>query len=140
MVSDGDGFQRAVRYLGEHQAVLLATAIDAEGLTLAVFKRGESDPEQWAPYSLLFQQTNEGLLRKTRDENCVDRLDLVFGPNRLVIVKIENYSLLVLCRHEDDELLGIRITQAADIIRKYASERYGHLMPSVTEERYVSNS
>ena len=140
MVGDGDGFDRAVRYLGEHQAVLLATAVDAEGLTLSVFRRGEAEADRWAPYSLLFQQANEGLLKRNKDENNIDRLDLVFGPHRLVIVKIENYSLLVLCRHEDDELLGIRITQAADIIRKYASERYGHLSPSVTEERYVSNT
>ena len=140
MFGEGDGFHRAVQYLGEHQAVLLATAVDFEGLTLAAFKREDYDPEQWAPYTLLFQETNRQLLRKNKDESDIERLDLTFGPRRLVIVNIENYSLMVLCRHEDDELLGIRITQAAEIIKKYTSERYGHLKPSVTEERYVSNT
>ena len=140
MLGEGDGFQRAVRYLGEHQAVLLATAVDFEGLTLAAFRREGCDAEQWAPYTLLFKEANRQLLKKNKDESDIERLDLVFGPRRLVITNVDNYNLLVLCRHEDDELLGIRITQAADIIKKYASERYGHLKPSVTEEQYVSNT
>jgi len=140
MLGESDGFQRAVSYLGEHQAVLVAAAVDVEGLTMAKFEREGCDPEQWAPYTLLFQENNESLLKKNGDDNHIDRLDLLFGPRRLVVVKVDNFNLLVLCRHEDDELLSIRISQAADMIKKYASERYGHLMPAVTEERYVSNT
>ena len=140
MVGEGDGFHRAVRYLGEHHAVLLATAVDHEGLTLATFQRENYDPELWAPYSLLFREANEKILKKIKDDSGVGRLDLIFGSRRLVVVNLEDVNLLVLFRHEDDELLGIRIMQAADMIRKYTSERYGHLKPSSTEERYVSNS
>lgn len=140
MLGESDGFHRAVRYIGEHHAVLLAAVVDFEGLTMATFQRDGCDPELWAPYSLLFREANDRLLKKINDDNGVGRLDLIFGPRRLVIVNVDSVNLLVLFRHEDDELLGIRIMQAADMIRKYVSERYGHLKPSSTEERYVSNS
>lgn len=137
---DIDGFERAVRYLGEHQAVVLAAVVDREGLTLAVFKRGEIDSERWAPFSLMFREANERLLERNADDFGVEHLDMVFSSGRLVSLKIIDLSLLVLSNHEEDELLRIRIKQAADIIRKYTSERYGESLPSGTEERYVSST
>jgi hypothetical protein len=136
-----DGFDRAVRYLGEHHAVLLAAVVDSEGLTMGSFKRDGYDPDQWAPYSLLFRSANEELLeRHSQGEHNITQLDLTFGPFRLVVVNLENFNLLVLFNHDEDDLLGIRINQAADLIRKYTSERYGSLLSSGTEERYVSST
>jgi hypothetical protein len=137
---DIDGFCRAVRYLGEHHAVLLATVVDGEGLTMAKFVRDGFDVECWAPLTLLLQDANKTILKRNSELSALDQIDLTFGNRRLVIVRVEDFDLLVLSNHEDDELLRIRTTQAADMIRKYTSERYGTSLPSGTEERYVSNT
>lgn len=137
---DINGFERAVRYLGEHQAVLIATVIDKEGLTMAAFRREDGDPEGWAPLSLLFQQANEKLLDRNEEKSKLNHLDLAFGTKRLVIARVSGFNLLVLCKREEDELLNVRIIQASDIIRKYSSERYGNSLPASTEEQYVSNT
>jgi len=137
---DTNGFERAVRYLGEHHAVVLASVIDREGLTTAVFRRGDADPEAWAPMSLLFRQTVAEVLRRERENNGPDRLDMTFGQLKLAITRIEDFNLLVLSHQETDDLLGIRITQATDIVKRFISERYGSLLSSRPEEQYVSNT
>ncbi|MCX6827018.1 MAG: hypothetical protein NTV06_07120 [candidate division Zixibacteria bacterium] len=133
-----NGFERAVRYLGEHHAVLIAATVDREGLLLSSFKRNNFEPKKWAPLSLLFQQANEKILRRN-EEGGPDRLELSFGKMKLVIVKVSQFNLLILSNREEDDLLGIRILHAVDMIRKYASERYGQLWSSSPEEKYVSN-
>jgi len=135
-----NGFERAVRYLGEHHAVILASVIDMEGLTLASYRKGQIDPEAWAPLALLFHQSNEKILNRNETGATADRLDLFFGSRKLTACRDKNFNLLVLADREDDELIGIRIVQAADMIRKYLSERYGKLLLPSTEEQYVSNS
>jgi predicted regulator of Ras-like GTPase activity (Roadblock/LC7/MglB family) len=137
---DTNGFERAVRYLGEHHSVKLATVVDREGLTMATFARGEIDVEQWAPFSLLFEQTNESVLKRKGENMKLDELRLSFHDLRIEITNIEDFSLLVLSDREDDDLLKIRIVQATDMIRKYSSERYGKLLSAVTEEQHVSNT
>ncbi len=137
---DTNGFERAVKYLGEHHAVELATVVDSEGLTLATFKRGEIDPEQWAPFSLLFQESNERVLNRKGENTKLDQLRLSFNDLRIEITNIKDFSLFVLSDREDDDLLKIRIVQATDMIRKYSSERYGNLLSAVTEEQHVSNT
>jgi hypothetical protein len=139
-VHDMNGFERAVKYLGEHHAVLLATVVDREGLAMASFRRGDADPEEWAPLSLLFQHSNRSILKRIKEGKNPDRVDLAFGARKLTIMQTYNFNLLVLSNRDEDDLLGIRITQAAEIIRKYASERYGHLLPASPEEKYVSNT
>lgn len=137
---DTNGFERAVKYLGEHHAVIVAAVVDHEGLTMATFERTVESSEKWTAYSLLFQKMNEDLLAKNDNENHINNLDLTFGTNRLTIMKIDVFNLLVLSNNEEDDLLNIRITQAADIIRKYTSERYGRLLSKGTEEQYVSST
>ncbi len=137
---DTNGFERAVKYLGEHHAVKLAMVVDGEGLTLATFKRGEIDPEQWAPFSLLFQESNEGVLSRKVENTKLDQLRLSFHDSRIEITNIKDFSLFVLSDREDDDLLKIRIVQATEIIRKYSSERYGNLLSAVMEEQHVSNT
>jgi hypothetical protein len=137
---DLNGFERAVRYLGEYHAVLLAVVVDSEGLSTAVFRRGEIDPDRWTPLTLLFQESARKLLERNAEGSQLEYLDFAFDSRKLAIAKAGGFSLLVLSAHEEDDLLGIRITQAVDIVRKYSSERYGHLLSAVTEEQYVSST
>ncbi|MBN2226429.1 MAG: hypothetical protein JW763_03610 [candidate division Zixibacteria bacterium] len=137
---DTNGFERAVRYLGEHHAVALAAVIDREGLTTAVFRRGDADPDAWAPMSLLFRQAVADVLRRQVTNDGPDRMDITFTQKKLAITRIGDFNLLVLSQQETDDLLGIRITQATDIVKRFISERYGKVLSSRPEEQYVSNT
>jgi predicted regulator of Ras-like GTPase activity (Roadblock/LC7/MglB family) len=136
-----NGFERAVRYLGEHHAVHLAAVVDCEGLPLAVFKRGDIDPDRWTPMARVFQDSNEQQLNRRGETNGIDEFSICFGAHRLAMVKINNFNLLVLSQQDEDDLLKIRLTQASDVVRKYSSERYsGLLMAGAEEQKYVSST
>jgi predicted regulator of Ras-like GTPase activity (Roadblock/LC7/MglB family) len=135
-----NGFDRAVKYLGEHHAVRLAAVVDYEGLTLASFSRRIDDVGRWAAYAPLFQNANNDLLERFGRDGRMSDFEMSFGQNKLSLIQVHDFSLLVLANKEEDDLLNIRITQAAEMIRKYYSERYGDLLPQGTEERYVSST
>lgn len=137
---DTNGFERAVKYLGEHHAVILAVVVDHEGLAMASYKRGEIDPDEYAPLSLLIKERNVNLLNKWEGEVSPDRIDIVFGDKKMSLSRACDFYLLVVSKQEMDDLLGIRVTQAVDIIRRYVSERYGELLPSRPEEKYVPSA
>jgi predicted regulator of Ras-like GTPase activity (Roadblock/LC7/MglB family) len=137
---DLNGFERAVRYLGENHVVNLAAIIDNEGLTVASFKRGQANPDIWAPMSLLLQQTNKAILSRNEKDALPDKMDISFGQKKLTIVFDGKFNLLVLADRGEDELIGIRTAQAVDMIKKYMSERYGNILSHSPEEQYVSNS
>ncbi len=137
---DTDGFARSVRYIGEHHSVKLAAVVDFEGLTMSSFSRNEIDVEEWAPLALLFDEANTKILNRLSDVTGPERLDITFGQDKLYALKISEYTLLVLSSREDDDLLGIRLAQASDMISKYVSERYGKLLSASPEEKYVSST
>lgn len=141
MVEKGaDGFARAVKYIGEHHSVKLATVVDYEGLTMSSFSRNDADVEEWAPLALLFNEANTKVLNRFSDVTGPERLDITFGQDRLYAIKVSQFTLLVLSDREDDDLLGIRLAQGSDIISKYVSERYDKLMSANPEEKYVSST
>ncbi len=137
---DADGFARAVRYIGEHHSVKLATVVDIEGLTMSSFSRNDVNVEEWAPLALLLEEANTKILNRMSDVTGPERLDITFGQDKLYALKIAEYTLLVLSGREDDDLLGIRLAQASDMISKYVSERYGKLLSASPEEKYVSST
>lgn len=142
MVGQGvNGFDRAVSYIGEHHAVMIAAVVDHEGLTMATFKRQGFDVDIWAPYALLIKSSNQDLINRFDDGRSLSEIEMSFGGKRLTITKAGQLSLVVLANREEDDLLNIRIAQGAEIIKKYMSDRYGKLMSESTEEQqYVSDT
>ncbi len=137
---NADGFDRAVRYIGEHHAVKLAAVVDEEGLMVGSFSRGGINAEDWAPLALLFKEANKKIINRYYKTSEPERLDLTFGQNRLFSVRVSPFTLLVLSGREDGDLLGIRLVQASDIISKYVSERYDKSMSVSPEEKYVPSA
>jgi len=137
---DSNGFNRAVKYIGEHHSVKLATVVDFEGLTMASFSRDGIDIEDWAPFALVFEEANKAILERFSEKNEPERIDLTYSDGKLHVIKIREFNLLVLSTREDDDLLGIRLAQASDIIRKYISERYDKLLSVSPEEKYVPST
>jgi hypothetical protein len=134
-----NGFDRAVRYVGEHGSVFLVAVVDNEGLLLANFRRGNFLPEDWAPLALVFLDANTGVLIKNR-LGAPDKIDMIIADKRIVITREKMFSLLVLSERISDETLSIRINQAMDLIRKYTAERYGRKSEKNAEKIHVSST
>lgn len=135
------GFDRAVRYIGEHGAVQMAAVVDHEGLLLARYSRSSFDPEDYAPLArMLFEINQATLIRSSFNMSELDRIDLGLKKERLVVCKEDLFSVLIIAERQSDDLLNIRINQGLDIINKYVDERYGRLETSNVEKKYVSGT
>ncbi len=137
--SDLNGFERAVRYVGEHHTVHLAAVVDGEGLLLANYRRGDIASEDWAPLALLFVQSNGQLTRRWK-LSAPERLNLVLKDKRISVAAIGDRFLMVIAERESDDLLNIRINQALEIVRKYVDERFGGSSNAYTETAHVSSA
>lgn len=137
---DQNGFERAVRYLGEQGAIKLAAVVDHEGLTMATYRHSDIDPDLWTPLAELFKERNIDVLNRNYQAPGLQRIDLYLEHERIFILAVDRMSIIVVSNREDDELVGVRLHQAAEMVRKYVSERYGKLMSAGTEEKYVSST
>jgi len=133
---DTNGFERAVRYIGEHSSVHLACVIDREGLLLASFKRGEIVPEDWAPLAELFVLGNKAVLDR-HGLGSPQKIEVTLREKRVVIAWDELFSLMVISERQSDDFLNIRINQAMELISKYFAERYSPKAATKLERVYV---
>lgn len=140
VVDDENQFEKAVTYLSEAASVKMAVLTDEEGLTLARFNRCNEDVDVWAPLAMVLEEHNRGVLNQYRRGGDPEKIDITTRSGRILVRRIEHVILVVLAEHDADETLLIRIAQAADMIRKYMSERYSPALFARVEERYVSNS
>jgi len=136
---DINGFDRAVRYIGEHGSVSLACVVDHEGLLVSSFKRGEVEPEDWAPMALLFIEGNAMVLKRS-DLECPDRIEIIFMERRITVAREQGFALMVIAEQQSDNLLNIRINQAIDIVGRFVTERYGQQSRANVEKTYVSST
>jgi predicted regulator of Ras-like GTPase activity (Roadblock/LC7/MglB family) len=133
-------FERAVAYIGESASVKMALLVDEEGLTLAGFSRCDEDFELWAPLSIILENNNRRVLQHYNRGGDPDKIDIGTRNARIILRRIEHVTLMILAEQNIDETILIRIAQAADMVRKYMSERYSPALFARVEERYVSNS
>ncbi|HVP07255.1 MAG TPA: hypothetical protein VMS71_05380 [Candidatus Acidoferrum sp.] len=134
-----NGFDKAVRYIGEYGSVYMAAVVDNEGLTLGHFCRGSVNAEDWAPLALVLMEIN----RAVTDRNHMgspDKLDLLLSEHRVVVSRDKAFALMVVSERQADETLNIRINQGMEMIRKYAAERYGHKLETNAERIHVSST
>jgi len=122
-VKEPSAFEKAVNYIGEHGSVKVAAVVDLEGLLLANFCRGGVEADEWSPYAPVFFAQNEIVLERTEISNP-EKIDIIMSDHRLTVARDSAFYLMVLAERQADDLLGIRITQAMEMIRKYISERY----------------
>jgi len=137
---DDNQFERAVAYIGESGTVKLALLVDEEGLPLARFSRCSEDPDLWAPLAIILDGRNRNLLHHYRGGGVPEKIDVSTGTERIILKRIDHVTLMVLSEHNADETIHIRIAQAADMVRKYMSERYSPALFARVEEHYVSHS
>jgi predicted regulator of Ras-like GTPase activity (Roadblock/LC7/MglB family) len=139
-VDDDNQFEKSVHYLGESGAVRMALVVDHEGLPLAQFNRSEEDVEVWAPLAVLIESNSGRLLNAYGSVGALDKIDFSTGKYRLILHRVRYVTLMILCETGVDETIHIRIAQAAEMIRKFISEKYSPAMFARVEEQYVSNT
>ncbi len=133
---DTNGFDRATRYIGEVNSVCLAAVVDREGLVLGHFKRGMTDAEALAPFSLLFSDTSCQVLKRV-GWGSPEKIDILLHDKRIVVAREETFSLMVVAHRQVEDLLTIRINRGLESIKKYMEERYTQKVPLNTERTYV---
>ena len=131
-----NGFERAMRYLGEDGSVSFAGVVDGEGLLMANFKRHDAVPEDLAPLSLVLFEANWSVLRG-RDFAGLQKVDLSLDDQRVIVAFESGYHLMVVANENSDDVLNVRINQALEMIRKYVEERYPMAPIHNAESEYV---
>lgn len=137
--SETNGFEKAVNYIGEHGSVQLAAVVDREGLLLASFVRGETLAEDIAPLAVTLLERNV-VLTEELGAGSLDRIDLHMEEIRLVVVEIDQVSLMTIAQIQTDDLLNIRINQGMEMIKKQLAERYGQTVFARAETEHVSST
>lgn len=135
----GNGFERAVRYIGGDASVLMAAVIDHEGLLLGQFSRNQLDCEDWAPYALTLFEVNNRVL-SAGQWGRAEKLRIEMAENRLILAAEQSYTIMVMAAWQADDLLNIRINQGLEIIKKYVAERYGVGFYDNAEKNYVPSA
>lgn len=137
-IPDRDNFfENAVTYLGESASVKMALVVDEEGLTLAQFNRCDEDPELWAALAIMVEGNNRNLLSQYYPISELERIEISTMRMRIILRRIGHLTLMILTEKVVDETAHIRINQAAEMVRKYMSERYSPDLFARVEERYV---
>lgn len=137
--SGGNGFERAVRYIGGDASVQMAAVIDHEGLLLGQFSRNQFECEDWAPYALTLFEVNSRVLTAGR-WGRPEKLRIEMAENRLILVSEQSFTVMVMAEWQADDLLNIRINQGLEIIKKYVAERYGVGLYDNAEKNYVPSA
>lgn len=131
-----DGFLKAVNYIAENGAVLMAAVIDNEGLLLSSYQRAMYEAENVAPLVLPIIEQNKITLHKMKLTEP-EKTDLAFENQRLVIATEKYYTLVIIAERSMDDVLNIRINQALEMIRIYIAERYSEKLIGNAERIYV---
>ncbi len=135
----GNGFERAVRYIGGDASVQMAAVVDHEGLLLGQFSRHNINSEEWAPYALSLLEANRTVLSRGHWGEP-QKLRIEMADKRVVVALGNSFSLMVVAEWQSDDLLNIRINQGLEIIKKYVAERYGDKLYEKAERTHVPSA
>ncbi len=123
----GNGFERAVNYLAEDASVKVAAIVDLDGLEVASFSRTGFVSEDWSPFALSLVEENSWILERFQ-QSGPHRVELHYNDLRVECRLVGRLILFVVSEIHDDDLLGVRVSQASDIIGKYISARYSETL------------
>ncbi|HUU46965.1 MAG TPA: hypothetical protein VM118_14655 [Acidobacteriota bacterium] len=120
----------AAAYVGEYHGVRMCWIVDREGLPLAVWQRQQysTDADFWAPISI--EAVDFHVRRLSLVEACrPERFEIRTDQGRLITEAVGEFWLGVLTDPEADDLIGVRLSRAREMITTYLREsgrRYTH--------------
>ena len=125
-----------LRYVKEYTGVEGVLLIDSEGLIVAKQTNADLNEEQLAPFMLGLEEANNRALERI-DEKRASRIEL-YTPGRWInLTRIFNLVMVTVANRYTDELLNVRIAQAAEMIRKYMTKKYTQEVLSEVEGKNV---
>lgn len=122
--SESPDFDDAVSYVGGYTGVRMCWVVDPEGLPLAFWQRQDytGAVEFWAPMSVELVEFNRRTLSVGGDV-LPQHVEVRFDAGRLVLQAAGEYWIGVLTDREADDLVGVRLTQAREMVLKHLQER-----------------
>jgi len=117
-------FDDAVSYVGGYTGVRMCWVVDNEGLPLAFWQRQDytGAVEFWAPVSIELVEFNRRTL-SVGGEVLPLHVETRFEAGRLVLQSAGEYWIGVLTDRDADDLIGVRLTQAREMVLKHLQER-----------------
>jgi predicted regulator of Ras-like GTPase activity (Roadblock/LC7/MglB family) len=113
----------AMQYLGEYRGVKSVAVIDNEGLVVDCWNRGGAVAEVYSPLILLMLGQINAILLKLSE----DQANIVVVKNKdtwLTVHRFDDWTLAVIADSETDDLLRVRIGQAAEMIKNHMNDKY----------------
>lgn len=135
-LAGASGFERAVEYLGMNAAVRVAAVVDFDGLEMASISRAGYVSQTWSPFALSMFDNNSEIFSRYGKETP-QKIELFYDDLRIECRLIGAFFLIVVAERQADELLGVRVNQAGEMIEKYISERYSQELFANTEGKDV---
>lgn len=134
--ASANGFERAVRYLAEDGSVRVASIVDPEGLELASFSRMGFVSSAWSPLALTLFENNSRVFSR-HGCNTPNHIDLVYNDCKIDGRAVGPFYLVVVSERREDDLLGVRLNQACEMMHKFIAARYNPEVIAGLEERHV---
>jgi predicted regulator of Ras-like GTPase activity (Roadblock/LC7/MglB family) len=123
----------ALHYLREYSGVKGAILVDNLGLVVGGDTSSDFDPELFASLAICLKEANHNLLKKINESN-LERIG-IHTPNLWISLnQILSFALVTVADRHTDELLSVRISQAAGMIKKHLEERYSQKILKGVEE------
>lgn len=122
--AESPDFDDAVSYVGGYTGVRMCWVVDGEGLPLAFWQRQEytSAVEFWAPASIEIVDFDRRALSVGGDVQPA-HVEIRFEAGKLILHAAGEYWIGVLTDRDADELVGVRLLQARDMVLKHLQER-----------------
>ncbi|HSG99230.1 MAG TPA: hypothetical protein VLB27_04220 [candidate division Zixibacteria bacterium] len=134
-----NGFERGVRYLAEDGSVRVAAVVDPNGLQLASTSRMGFIAEAWSPLAVTMMSENASVFARHGRQRPL-QLEALYDDLKIDCRAIGPFLLMVVAERHADDLLGVRISQASDMIAKYISTRYSPAALASMEVNDVRNA
>ena len=133
-------FSGAVQHIGGYSGVLCAMLIDAEGLPVATWSRGEWDQDLWG-----------ALGKKIIDDVLETNIRAGTTPLKTIEYKSGGHTdscsiapptcgCLSIADVDSDELEKIRLHQAAEMIERHCQEKFSNVYSSETGRQYAGST
>jgi predicted regulator of Ras-like GTPase activity (Roadblock/LC7/MglB family) len=123
----------ALHYLREYSGVKGAILVDNGGLVVGGDTSSDFDPEIFASLAICLKEANHNLLKKINESN-LERIGIHTSDLWISLNQILSFTLVTVADRHTDELLSVRISQAAGMIKKHLEERYSQKILKGVEE------
>jgi predicted regulator of Ras-like GTPase activity (Roadblock/LC7/MglB family) len=116
-------FQGGLQYIGEYRGVRAAVIFDTEGLIIDHWEKDGLDIEIFSPLMLSMLSNINAVLKKLGEQPA----NIAVVKNKdswLTVHRVGELIMAVIAEIETDDLLRVRINQAAEMIKDHMQEKY----------------